>query len=167
MRLTGAKNSLTFRSLKATVLLFAFLPVAAVSAWGAPQVSSLIPASIGQNAQGKTIAVYGSGFQCGMSVTFSDPAVASGFFNNLCASGVISTNVQFITTNTTSQSNVSDNVFLQLMVPGPSLPATGPLTLIFTNTDATQGTAILTVNPAPVVTSVSTSTANIYPGQTF
>lgn len=166
MRLTGAKNSLRFRSLKAAVLLVALFSLAAVSAWGAPQVSSLIPASIGQNAQGKTIAVYGSGFQCGMSVSFSDPAIASGSFNNLCASGVISTNVQFVTTNTTSQSNVSDNVFLQLTVPG-ALPAAGPLTLTFTNTDATQGTAILMVNTAPVIASASTNVANIYPGQTF
>lgn len=122
---------------------------------GAPQLLSnnpMNPASVGQGAVAKNIAVYGTGFQCGVSVTFSDttlttPNELSGSdpFDNQCGTaGIIQSNVQFFS---------SSNVFFYLNV-SSSTPA-GPVTVTFTNPDGSTGSGILVINAPPVITSVT------------
>ncbi|MHB8482142.1 MAG: fibronectin type III domain-containing protein [Nitrospiria bacterium] len=144
----------------ATLILATEIPAWASS----PAISSVIlnPTSAGQGATAKTIAVYGTGFQCGVQMIPSDPTITTpndstgAPFQNQCPSGIVPSNVRFFS---------SSNVFVYLNVANTT-PA-GPVTLTFKNPNGDSATANLTINLAPTITSVTTNPALILQGSTF
>ncbi|MBI1818709.1 MAG: hypothetical protein HYR81_00065, partial [Nitrospirae bacterium] len=187
MKMTGSEFQLNRASIGKIVCFLAFfltfiLTTDEISA--APQVLAFNPTSVGQGAVAKTIGVYGSGFQCGMSVSFSDPTIQAIPVKNSSGSPVpyqcgystssgtsftsIYTNVQFVSTDSTVFT--SSNVFMFLNT--FSTTSTGTVTATFTNPpppygDGTSGTGILTINPAPTLSSVSINLSTVFQGMTI
>ncbi|MFI5303297.1 MAG: hypothetical protein ACHQYP_00755 [Nitrospiria bacterium] len=181
------ENKANKRFLRRLTSIFAFFLLAV---WGvsgahaAPQILSFRPASIGQGAQGKIIGVYGTGFQCGISASFSDPTIQALPPRNSLGNPVpyqcaystspgtsyssIYTNVQFVTTS--SNTFTSSNVFMTLNTFNTT--SAGTITVTLTNPpppygDGTSGTGTLVITPGPTITSVVTTPLTVFQGMTF